>query len=84
VLGLSIDSPPANAKFAGELGVSFPLLSDMKREVSRSYGVLDEDRQLARRTTFVVDREGVIRFVEEGPAALSPAGAVRACSVLQK
>jgi peroxiredoxin len=84
VLGVSIDSPFANAKFAAEIGVGFPLLSDMKREASRSYGVLDEERQVARRTTFVIDREGVIRHVDEGAAALSPAGAVRACSVLRK
>ena len=33
----------------------------------------------ARRVTFVIDKEGIIRHIEEGSAALDPAGALAAC-----
>jgi len=41
----------------------FPMLSDIKRELSTALGVLDQEAGVAQRATFVVDPEGVIRFV---------------------
>lgn len=79
VLGISIDSFAANRKFAEEAGIGFPLLSDLKREVSSLYGVLDETTGVAKRTTFVIDKEGIVRHVEQGPSAIDPAGALSAC-----
>jgi alkyl hydroperoxide reductase subunit AhpC len=38
------------------------MLSDFRREVSRLYGVLDEDRFFARRAYVLIDREGVVRW----------------------
>ena len=38
------------------------LLSDFKREVSRAYGVLLEDRFFSRRAYFLIDREGILRW----------------------
>src|SRR2546426_7728114 len=61
VLGVSVDSPAANAEFAKQIGVTFPLLSDMTRKVSKEYGILNEEMQFANRTTFVVDKQGVDR-----------------------
>ena len=84
VLGISIDSWPANAKFAQEIGVAYPLLSDMTRKVSREFGILNEEMQFANRATFVVDKEGVIQHVEEGSSAIDPTGAVTVCSMLKK
>ena len=40
VLGISIDSPAANAAFAKQIGVTFPLLSDMNKKVLVAYGIL--------------------------------------------
>ena len=40
VLGMSVDSPFAQKEFAKQNGVEYPLLSDLKKEVSRQYGVL--------------------------------------------
>ncbi len=82
MLGISVDSPPANHKFAEEIGVSFPLLSDLTHKVSREYGVLQEDQGVARRTTFVVDKQGIIRHVEQDSAALDPSGAHAVCARL--
>ena len=82
ILGISVDSPPALKKFAEEIGVTFPLLSDLSHKVSKEYGILDEARGFARRTTFVVDKQGIVRHIEQGSAAIDPSGAQKACSVL--
>ena len=79
-----MDSPFANAKFAQEIGVKFPLLSDMTRKVSKEYGILNEEQQFARRTTFVVDKQGAIRHIEQGSGAIDPTGAITMCSMLKK
>lgn len=40
----------------------FPLLADLRRDLSSSLGILDRDEGVCLRATFVVDPEGVIRF----------------------
>ncbi len=79
-----MDSIPANREFAKQLEIKFPLLSDFTRKISREYGILDEERQFSRRTTFVVDKQGVIQHVEEGGGAIDPTGAIAMCSTLKK
>ena len=44
----------------------FPLLSDIHREVVRAYGVHDEERNVAYRSTFIVDRDGLLRWGQAG------------------
>src|SRR5437773_3257806 len=61
ILGMSVDSTWANAAFADKLGVKFNILSDASREISRNYGVFDERGLVSRRTTFVIDRNGVVQ-----------------------
>jgi alkyl hydroperoxide reductase subunit AhpC len=41
----------------------FPMLSDIKRELTQSLGILDEKEGVAQRATFIVDPDGIIRFV---------------------
>lgn len=41
----------------------FPMLSDIKRELSTSLGILDENEGVSQRATYIVDPQGVIRFV---------------------
>jgi peroxiredoxin len=82
ILGISVDSPWANAAFAEKLGAQFNILSDAKREVSRAYGVFDEQNAVARRTTFVIDRQGVIKQIFMAQEALDPSHALAACAVL--
>jgi peroxiredoxin len=62
VLGVSVDSHHANSAFAERLGLSFPLLSDFRREVSAAYGVLIESAGYSGRAVFVVDRGGRIAY----------------------
>ncbi|MCC6342051.1 MAG: redoxin domain-containing protein [Bryobacterales bacterium] len=81
VFGISTDNTPSQKVFAEQTGASFPILSDFaKRNVSREYGVLMEDRGIANRATFVVDKEGKIAYIEEGSSAIDPSGAETACS----
>ena len=70
VLGISVDSQYANKRYAEDLGVTYPLLSDFQREVSELYGILNEERGFANRTTFVVDMEGTIQHIDEGSDAI--------------
>ncbi len=83
VLGISVDSSPANKVFAEQNGIKFPLLSDFQRKVSEDYGVLNPDAGFANRTTFVVDKNGVIQFIQKGKEAIDPSGAGAACSTLE-
>jgi peroxiredoxin Q/BCP len=83
VLGISVDSQAANAKFAKDNGLTFPLLSDAEKQVSTDYGVLNRLFRWASRTTFVVDMDGIIRLIQSGGEAIDPTGAVTACSRLK-
>jgi len=83
VLGASVDSPFAQKEFAKQNGIEYPLLSDLKREVSRAYGVYLEDRAVSNRTTFVIDKEGRIRSIEAGNSAISVEGALKALEALK-
>jgi peroxiredoxin len=90
VFGISIDSPAANDAFAEKIGVTFPLLSDMNRKVLKAYGILktynvqSDDYEWAQRTTFVIDKAGVIQHVEEGNGAVNPNNAIAVCTSLPK
>jgi alkyl hydroperoxide reductase subunit AhpC len=66
VLAVSADTTFCHAEFARARGFSFPLLSDVHRAVIRAYGVHDEDRNVAYRSTFVVDRDGALRWGQAG------------------
>ena len=80
VLGISVDSPYANQAYAKQLGLTFPLLSDFKREVVRKYGIFVEDNSVAFRTTIVIDKAGIIQSIEQGSQAVDITGAMSACS----
>ncbi|MCH1869028.1 peroxiredoxin [Nocardioides sp. CFH 31398] len=64
VLAVSCDPMFSLRTFADTDGLNFPLLSDFwpHGEVSRAYGVFDEERGVARRSSYVVDRQGVVRW----------------------
>lgn len=70
VLTVSVDSPFSHKVWADQQGYQFPLLSDFwpHGAVAQAYGVFDEQRGIANRGTFLIDREGVVRFAEmNGP-----------------
>ena len=84
MLGISLDSQDRNRNFATETGASFPLLSDTDKQVAKAYGVLSFTRLFANRVTFVIDKDGIIRHIDEGSDAIDPSGAMQACSLQPK
>ncbi len=75
VIGISVDSPWANAEFAAKYNLEFELLSDLDREVVEAYdakfvglgGI--EGYESANRVVIIIDKEGIIRhrWVAENP-----------------
>ena len=63
---ISVDSSAATAAFAAKEGYHFPLLSDFwpHGAVADRYGVFDAEKGLATRGTFLVDKQGIVRFAE--------------------
>ncbi len=84
VFGVSVDSTWANLAFREQMKLDFPLLSDSKKDYTRQLGILDETSGFARRFTFVIDENGVLRHIDAAQAALDPAGAIGACSLIKK
>ena len=82
VFGISTDPLDTNKEFAKSLELEFALLSDEDGAVARSFGVLMDGPNMAKRVTFVIDKEGKIAHVEEGMGAMDPAGAAGACQKL--
>lgn len=66
VLTVSVDSVYAHKVWAEREGFDFPLLSDFWPHgvVARAYGVFNELSGFANRGTFVIDRDGIVRFAE--------------------
>ncbi|MFB8209526.1 peroxiredoxin [Streptomyces sp. NPDC056010] len=64
LLAVSNDSIHTLRVFAEQEGLEYPLLSDFwpHGETSRAYGVFDEEKGCAVRGTFIIDKEGVVRW----------------------
>jgi peroxiredoxin Q/BCP len=58
VLGISPDDVETHKKFSAELGLQFPLIADTDQKIRSLYK--------PGRITFVIDKQGLIRFIHEG------------------
>ncbi len=67
IVGISASTPDALKTLINKHKFLFTLLSDETKEMSRSFGVLHEDKIV--RSTFVLDNKGVIKWIEK-PVAL--------------
>lgn len=67
ILPISVDAIPSLRAYKAHERMTVDLLSDFKRVVSRLYGVLNEEKYTARRSYFLVDADGILRWahVEE-------------------
>jgi peroxiredoxin len=85
-----MDSPAANAAFAKQINIKFPLLSDMNHKMLASYGILKtyekggDSYQWALRANIVIDKDGIIRHIEGGDSAVDPNTAAAVCLDLHK
>jgi len=90
VFGVSMDSPAANAAFAKQINIKFPLLSDMNHKMLTSYGILKtydvegDGYQWALRANIVIDKDGIIRHIEGGDSAVDPNTAESVCLDLHR
>jgi len=70
VLAISSQGLVSHEAFAQKYGLKFPLLADSEKDVAKAYGVLGP-LGFPRRSVFIVDREGVIRYAHRAVAGLS-------------
>ncbi len=92
VLGISVDSPYSHYAWRqtpvekGGIGrIKYPLVSDLNKKISLSYGVLLEDAGIALRGLFLIDKEGIIRhnLVNDLPLGRNFDEALRILEALQ-
>ena len=89
IYGVSIDSEFVHLAWRNNhpdlKGLPFPMLADIKRELSSALGVLDKQEGVALRATFIVDPEGVIRFVSVNDMSVgrNPEEVLRVLDALQ-
>jgi peroxiredoxin (alkyl hydroperoxide reductase subunit C) len=89
LIGVSTDSEFVHLAWRAQhpdlKDLPFPMLSDLRRDLSTSLGVLDAAEGVARRATFIVDPDGVIRFVEvtDMNVGRNPAEVLRVLDALQ-
>ena len=79
VLGISVDSSPANRAFAKEIGVTFPLLSDWGGETTKKYGIYVDQYKAPRRVNFLIGKDGRIKEEQVDNDAIDPSKIVDAC-----
>lgn len=70
VLGISAQSVESHEKFSGKHGFKFPLLADTDKAVAGAYGTLGPIG-FPRRSVFIVDGEGVVRYAHRAIAGLT-------------
>jgi peroxiredoxin len=79
VLGVSMDSPFANKAWAQQIGVTFPLLSDMGGDITKEYGVYEPRYKAARRITYLIDKDGKVIEMQKDSDAIDPTSVVTSC-----
>lgn len=78
-----MDYLDANRAWAEKMGVTYPLLNDGSRAMLRAYGALFDDPEMAKsnrigvylraqRAWFVIDKQGIVRYVKVGSTSLIP------------
>lgn len=69
IVGVSANARFSQKAFSDFLKLNFPILSDYPDfKTIQAYGVFDEKRRLAKRSYFIVDKEGIIRFKQVMPS----------------
>ena len=86
MLGISGDTPFSHAEYHKRHALPFHLLSDVHRSVIQAYGVWDEERNVAYRSTVIVDRDGKVRWSQSGDRLMTRSGAeiLRVLELIQR
>ena len=89
LLGASTDSEYVHLAWKRQKSelesLPFPMLSDVKRELATTLGIIDPESGVAQRATFIVDPEGIVRFVyvTDANVGRSPDEVLRVLDALQ-
>jgi peroxiredoxin Q/BCP len=70
VVGISAQNVASHESFSGKHGFNFPLLADVDKDVAAAYGTLGPIG-FPRRSVFIIDRDGVIRYAHRAMAGLT-------------
>lgn len=70
IIGISAQGVESKEEFAGKYGFEFPLVADVDKEVAAAYGTLGPIG-FPRRSIFIIDREGIIRYAHKAMAGLT-------------
>ena len=62
---ISVDDPETNKEFAESLHADFPLLSDPEKGVATAYGVINAERPVPFRWTFIIGPDGKILKIDK-------------------
>lgn len=79
VLGVSMDSPFANKAWAQQIGVTFPLLSDLGGDITKEYGIYNPKYKAANRVTYLIDKDGKVVEMHKDRDAVDPTDVVTSC-----
>ncbi|MFT5089940.1 MAG: peroxiredoxin [Planctomycetota bacterium] len=85
VFGISVDSPFSLKNWAEKEGITIPLLSDFNKEVCAAYGAQYDEliglKGVAKRSAFVIDREGIVRYssISDDAKVLPDFTAIKSC-----
>ncbi|MCW3997408.1 MAG: peroxiredoxin [Candidatus Bathyarchaeota archaeon] len=63
VIGISLDSQETHKKFSKKHNLPFSLLSDNQKDIAKQYGVLGFGDRVAKRVTFIIDKQGRIAWI---------------------
>ena len=63
MVGISTDTIDLQQKFVDKEKLTFPLLADTDQKITKTFGVLIPNNTMAKRASFVIDKEGVIRKI---------------------
>jgi lipoyl-dependent peroxiredoxin subunit C len=89
LLGVSIDSEYVHLAWRRDkdelASLPFPMLSDVKRELAAALGIIDPHSGVAQRATFIIDPQGIVRFVyvTDANVGRSPEEVLRVLDALQ-
>lgn len=68
VLGISANAPFSQKAFADFAKINYALLSDRDGKVMQAFGVYDEPRRIAKRAYVIIDKDGVVRYLDIRPS----------------
>jgi mycoredoxin-dependent peroxiredoxin len=68
VLGMSVNTAFSQKAFAEFAKINYPLLSDPSGKTMTMFGVFDQERRQAKRSYVIIDKEGVVRYINIRPS----------------